>query len=582
MRWRIGRELERAVAAKRRVQIALIVLILLLGALLATGTYSAFALYQSAEDRYIHLLFPLRTRSQDLVLQMVNEETGVRGYMITSDRKTLYPYFAGRANVRADLARIEQLTATRPDLHDELAPLRADIQDLHGYFDRQVTFVADGILGQRRARADVLGGQKIFNRFRGDAKKLETSITAFVDQTRSDQRRTFLRAVGLLAASGLFALAIAVFLMRRVPERLRQLYSDEEQARIRAEQGANAARALAHVSDAVVMLDDSSRILSWNTAAEELFGIPGQVAMGRPAGAIFPEFGVLVERTGGDLTPVRIGGEERWLAISLSRFEGGSVVTLRDATAEHTLERARADFVTTASHELRTPLTAVYGSIRTLLDREPELEESTRRRLMRMIEQESEHLTQIVDQLLVAAQLDRGRLRLEERECDVAQLCASVVEGAEARKPDSISLRLVVPPRTPPVMCDPPRLRQVIVNLVENAIKYSPGGGKIEVRVVDGPDRVRIDVQDEGLGIPPSEQARIFEKFYRLDAEMARGVGGSGLGLYIPREIVEQMGGVLSVRSRRGAGSTFSVTLPRMVSPARPRDERRTQPAQSR
>ena len=199
-----------------------------------------------------------------------------------------------------------------------------------------------------------------------------------------------------------------------------------------------------------------------------------------------------------------------------------------------------------------------------------------------MIEQESEHLTQIVDQLLVAAQLDRGRLRLEERECDVAQLCASVVEGAEARKPDSISLRLVVPPRTPPVMCDPPRLRQVIVNLVENAIKYSPGGGKIEVRVVDGPDRVRIDVQDEGLGIPPSEQARIFEKFYRLDAEMARGVGGSGLGLYISREIVEQMGGVLSVRSRRGAGSTFSVTLPRMISPARPRDERRTQPAQSR
>jgi len=271
MRWRIGRELERAVAAKRRVQIALIVLILLLGALLATGTYSAFALYQSAEDRYIHLLFPLRTRSQDLVLQMVNEETGVRGYMITSDRKTLYPYFAGRANVRADLARIEQLTATRPDLHDELAPLRADIQDLHGYFDRQVTFVADGILGQRRARADVLGGQKIFNRFRGDAKKLETSITAFVDQTRSDQRRTFLRAVGLLAASGLFALAIAVFLMRRVPERLRQLYSDEEQARIRAEQGANAARALAHVSDAVVMVHDY-----------HLYTLPALVRSARP------------------------------------------------------------------------------------------------------------------------------------------------------------------------------------------------------------------------------------------------------------------------------------------------------------
>jgi two-component system phosphate regulon sensor histidine kinase PhoR len=577
MRWRIGRELERAVAAKRRVQIALIVLILLLGAILATGTYSAFALYQSAEDRYIHLLFPLRTRAGDLVLQMVNEETGVRGYMLTSDRKTLQPYFTGRANVRADLARISELTAQRPELHVQLGPLRTEIQDLHGYFDRQITFVADGHLGQARARKDVLGGQRLFGRFRRDAATLETSITAFVDRTRSEQRRTFLRAVGLLGASGLFALGIAVFLVRRVPERLRVLYSAEEQARIRAEQDANAARALAHVSDAVVMIDDSSRILSWNTAAEELFGIATQAALGRPAGSIFPEFGILIERSGGELTPVRIGGEERWLAISLSTFEGGRVVTLRDATAEHVLERARADFVTTASHELRTPLTAVYGSVRTLIERRDELDDAVRLRLLRMIEHESEHLAQIVDQLLVTAQIDRGRLRMEERDCDVTGLCESVLEAADARKPESIRLELVAPESTRPLRCDPPRLKQVLVNLVENAIKYSPEGGRIEVRISDSPDRLRIEVRDEGLGIPPSEQNRIFEKFYRLDADMTRGVGGSGLGLYISREIVEQMGGILSVRSRRGAGSTFTVTLPRAVNEAPPRAERQTQ-----
>ena len=114
MRWRIGRELERAIAAKRRVQIALVVLILLLGALLATGVYSTYALYRSAEDRYIHVLFPLKTHSQDLVLQMVNEETGVRGYMLTSDRRTLQPYFLGRKNVLTDLARISELTSSRP------------------------------------------------------------------------------------------------------------------------------------------------------------------------------------------------------------------------------------------------------------------------------------------------------------------------------------------------------------------------------------------------------------------------------------------------------------------------------------
>ena len=579
MRWRIGKELERAVAAKRRVQIALAVLILLLGALLATGVYSTYALYRSAEDRYIHLLFPLRTHSQDLVLQMVNEETGVRGYMLTSNRRTLQPYFLGRTNVLTDLARISQLTATRPALQAELKPIRSEIVALDGYFDRQITFVADGTLGQQRARTDVLGGQRLFNRFRGHSQSLAASITAFVDQTRSDERRTLTRAIGLLAASGLFALGIAIFLMRRVPERLRSLYSDEEQARIRAEHGANASRALAHVSDAVVMLDDGSHILSWNTAAEELFRVSAEAALGRPAGSIFPEFGILIERSGGELTPVRIGGEERWLAISLSRFDGGRVVTLRDATAEHVLERARADFVTTASHELRTPLTAVYGSIRTLIDREDELPEPVRRRLLKMIEQESEHLAQIVDQLLVTAQIDRGRLRMEERDCNVAELCASVLEAADSRKPESIRLELVAPPATRPLRCDPPRLKQVLVNLVENAIKYSPEGGRIEVRIADTPDRLRIDVQDEGLGIPPSEQARIFEKFYRLDAEMTRGVGGSGLGLYISREIIEQMGGLLSVRSRRGSGSTFTVTLPRVLSGAQPRAERQTQPA---
>ena len=561
-RWRIGRKLEGAVAAKRRVQIALIVLILLLGALLATGAYSTYALYRSAEDRYIHLLFPLRTHAQDLTLQMVDEETGVRGYMITSQRRTLQPYFNGRDRVLTDLAQIERLTATRPELHSLLGPIRTEIRALDGYFDRQVTFVADGQLGQARARQDVLGGQKLFNRFRVDAAALESGINAFADQTRSEERITFTRAIGLLAASGLFALAIAVFLVRRVPERLRRLYADEEQARMRAEQGANAARALAHVSDAVVMLDDGSRILSWNTAAEELFGTSADAALGRPAGSVFPEFGVLIERSGGELTPVRIGGEERWLAISLSHFEGGRVITLRDATAEHVLERARADFVTTASHELRTPLTAVYGSVRTLIDRWDELDDKIRHRLLLMIEQESEHLTQIVDQLLVTAQIDRGRLRFEERECDVTAICESVVEAANARKPDSISLELVASPAQP-LRCDPSRLKQVLVNLVENAIKYSPEGGRIEVRIADTSDRLRIDVNDEGLGIPPSEQSRIFEKFYRLDAEMTRGVGGSGLGLYISREIVEQMGGLLSVRSRRGAGSTFTVTLPR-------------------
>jgi len=569
--WRFGDELGRAVSAKRRVQASLVVLIVLLAALLATGLYGVFGLYSSAENRYIHLLFPLRTATRDLVLQMVNEETGVRGYMITKDRSSLPPYRSGRNSAVADVAEIERLTVGQPLLQARLRTLQGEIRALHGYFDRQITFVADGLLGQRRARADVLGSDKLFRRFRATASAMQNDIANFVDQTRADQRRTFRRAVGLLVAIGVFALAIAAFLAQRVPERLRKLYAAEEQARIRAERGANAARALANVSDAVVLVDAGDRIRSWNAAAEQLFGVSAEAVLGRRTGEVIPSFVDLLEGSNGsnDLTPVRIGGEERWLAVAVSEFEGGRVSTLRDATAEHLLERARADFVTTASHELRTPLTAIYGAVRTLLGREDVLDEQQRLGFLRMIDQESQHLSQIVDQMLVTAQIDSGRMRLTETDCDVQALCASVLVAADARKPESVTLTLAEPTGATTVRCDELRLKQVLVNLVENAIKYSPNGGRIEVRNVLRAGRLRIEVCDEGLGIPPSEQARIFEKFHRLDAEMTRGVGGSGLGLYISREIVQQMGGSLAVHSAAGAGSTFTVTLPRPGSASR-------------
>jgi signal transduction histidine kinase len=289
------------------------------------------------------------------------------------------------------------------------------------------------------------------------------------------------------------------------------------------------------------------------------------VAVGTPAEDVVPDYTRLVESASDieTLVPVAVGDEERWLAAAVSRFEGGSVLTIRDATAAHLLERARVDFVATASHELRTPLTAIYGGVRTLLGRGDRLDDHQRLRMLRMIEQESTQLSQIVDQLLITAQVDDDRLRLKEEPVDVPALCASVLEAADSRKPAKVALALDTPPQLAPLPCDEALLRQVLVNLVENALKYSPDGGRVGVRVADERDRVRIEVRDQGLGIPPSEQQRVFEKFYRLDPEMARGIGGSGLGLYISRKIVEQMDGSLSVHSAPGVGSTFTVLLPR-------------------
>ena len=221
--------------------------------------------------------------------------------------------------------------------------------------------------------------------------------------------------------------------------------------------------------------------------------------------------------------------------------------------------------MTTASHELRTPLTTVYGAARTLSARHDQLSGEQTGQLLVMIEQESEHLVQIVDQLLVSAQLDRGALHLDESEVDVRALCSAVIESARLRAAAGREIAFDAPPAATTVRCDESLLRQVLVNLVENALKYSLNGGRIEVRVLNESASVQIEVEDEGLGIPPAEQERIFEKFYRLDAAMTRGVGGSGLGLYISREIVTQMGGSLSVRSVPEVGSTFTVTLPRRV-----------------
>jgi signal transduction histidine kinase len=553
-----------AVWAKRRVQTTLLVLCVLLVALLATGIYATTRLYHSAENRYVGVVFPLATLTRDVVLQMEQEESGTRGYMLTTDRRSLGPYFSGRKGVQADMRQITALTRGRPVLAARLRQIRREVTGLHGFYDRLIVFVADGTLGQRRARQAVLDGEARAARFRHTTSLMQGDIDRFVQTTRSEQRATFDRALGALGIAGFVALAIAVTLLFNVPERLRLLYAVEEEARLQAEQGANAARALAHVSDAVVLVDEAGSIRSWNAAAERLFGIAASSALGRRAIAVVPDYGPLLDAAQSDdsFVPVAIEDAERWLAPTLSTFEGGSVLTIRDATAGYLLERVRSDFVATASHELRTPLTSIYGGIRTLNARGDQLDPMQRERLLRLIEQESAQLAHIVDQLLISTKLDRHELRLSESDCELSSLSAEVVESARTRAPDTITVTLHAPQTPIPLRCDESLLRQVLVNLIDNAIKYSGDGGRIDVRLTEELGQARIDVQDEGLGIPPADHERIFEKFYRLDAGMSSGIGGSGLGLYISRAIITEMEGTLTVRSAPGAGSTFTVTLP--------------------
>lgn len=354
---------------------------------------------------------------------------------------------------------------------------------------------------------------------------------------------------------------------RALLETLAKLCSQAlERVRLYEELGsrANAAAVLERIGEGVFQLDSFGRILIWNPAAAAITGIPADQAIGRRIDQVLPGWQRLAASR--DAASFALGGRELWLSFSTVEYPEGAVYAFRDLTEERALEEARRDFVATASHELRTPLSAVYGAARTLQKRT--LAEERRVELISLIESESARLAAILDELLLASRLDARALTLQPVPCDAGRLVREVVELARERVPEGVELHLGagVAAGADAIGClaDPDRLRQVLVNLVDNAIKYSPGGGRVDVAVgAAAGGAVRIVVADRGLGIPAAERDRIFEKFYRLDPSLTRGVGGTGLGLYICRQLVQGMGGRIGVDGRDGdGGSLFWVELP--------------------
>ena len=337
--------------------------------------------------------------------------------------------------------------------------------------------------------------------------------------------------------------------------------------RLTRERRAQAARILSQVRDGVVLIDERGVVRSWNHGAQRITGIPEKAVLGRPAP---PGFAPLIAKvpvaTRPDDTakavtaPLRLEDRELWLSISGVGSEDGTLYAFRDLTDQRKLEQMRSEFVATVSHELRTPLASIYGAAMTLRDRTGGSD--LQQQLLSIVTGESERLVQIVEEILLASELTSGELALRLERVDAAGIAERAVEAARPRLPANLSLELTPADSLPPVSADEAKARQVLVNLIDNAVKYSPRGGRIELRLERRNGYVQIAVKDEGLGIPPSEQDHIFEKFYRLDPHMARGVGGTGLGLYICRELAEQMGGRVHVKSWPGVGSTFYFELP--------------------
>jgi PAS domain S-box-containing protein len=385
----------------------------------------------------------------------------------------------------------------------------------------------------------------------GGAEGAAAGVLAVYAELAREWREEEIEALQAVAASTSAALSNAELYQRVALERERSV------------------AILANIADGIVAVDRDGNVVLWNAAAERITGVPAATALGRsPVDVLQRSLEAPDDAPHGDrLVPIMRGREEVWLSVTEAVMRdpvgavAGRIFAFRDISGDRLVEQVKSDFVSTVSHELRTPLTSIYGFAETLLRQDVMFGEEERRTFLRYIASESQRLTTIVDTLLNVARLDTGDLQVNLAETDVRDVVGQVLEGV--RVDDGHQVVVELPEQPLAATADPEKLRQVFAILVDNALRYSPEGGRVSVGAALRQDTVEVSVADEGIGIPQADQEQIFRKFYRgADAELRVGAGGTGLGLFIARGLVTAMGGRIWVSSREGEGSRFSFELP--------------------
>ena len=332
---------------------------------------------------------------------------------------------------------------------------------------------------------------------------------------------------------------------------------------------------LTSTSDGLILFDQSDRITFVNPAAERMLGRGAETLVGLITDT-WRVFGLLpdpegpVRRTGTQMREVR--AEEPRHRIMDVRVDPvvddrgnylGAVATMRDVTAEREAVQMKNEFVSTVSHELRTPLTSIKGYIDLILDGEAGEVNEIQREFLSIVKENSDRLVDLINDMLDISRIESGRIVLKVQPLDVAEAIVGAVNTLRAvLDQQGRTITADVPADLPTAAGDPDRVGQVLINFISNAIKYSPAGGDVHVTAGVEDGQVTVAIRDEGIGIAPEDQARLFTKFYRVDSSLTREIGGTGLGLSICKSIIELLGGCVGVRSETGAGSTFWFTLP--------------------
>lgn len=326
---------------------------------------------------------------------------------------------------------------------------------------------------------------------------------------------------------------------------------------------------LRHMIEGVILVDDRKQIVLLNPQAEAFFGVTAAEVIGRDHLEVTHHFQLdealaHVKRTGEPtvLEIRRARPEERILECRIAPVPPGFLIVLREITQARKLEQMRTEFVSNVTHELRTPLTSIRGFAETLLDGALE-DPGAARQFVEIIKREGEHLGALIEDLLDLSRIESGRMRLQPIEIEVGPMIREALAGlGQKAVAQGTTLELGAPERLI-LHADPSRLAQVLINLVDNALKYTPAGGTVRVTATELNEYIRFQVADTGSGMPKADLPRIFERFYRVDKARTRKTGGTGLGLSIVKHIIEAHGGTISVESELGVGTTFTFVLPK-------------------
>jgi signal transduction histidine kinase len=255
----------------------------------------------------------------------------------------------------------------------------------------------------------------------------------------------------------------------------------------------------------------------------------------------------------------------------LTIFADQAALAIAQAHRAEEVERLKTAFLSTVSHELRTPLNSIRGFVEIILSGRTGPINTVQQDFLESVQFSTKQLTRLVEDIMDLSLAEAGQLRLESYPIDLTELVMRVARQFRPQAETAgVTLELAMAPDLPPVVCDAARIEQVLSNLLGNAVKFTPRGGHTIITARAEGEGVSISVRDTGPGIPPDEQARVFERLYQVQHGLNRGYGGAGLGLTIARYLVEGHGGRIGVTSRPGQGATFTVWLPRQFSPPRP------------